>query len=183
MSECGIHDNFFELGGHSLLALTVVDRIRARGMSVDVRALFESPTLAALARELDMRDAGDDVMVPPNLIPSDCDMITPDMLPLVTLTEDELARIAGLSGGFANVQDIYPLAPLQEGILFHHLMSADGDAYLLSRVLHFDNRERLNGFVRALQAVIDRHDILRTAIHWEGLNEPVPGGVARGSRS
>src|SRR5262249_32895609 len=76
-------------------------------------------------------------------------------------------------GGVSNVQDIYALAPLQKGILFHHLMSEEGNPYITGMLLSFDTRARLDAYVRVLQAVLDRHDILRTAVIWEGISEPV----------
>ncbi|WNV05995.1 amino acid adenylation domain-containing protein [Candidatus Methylospira mobilis] len=171
VERVGVHDNFFELGGHSLMAITLIERMRQKELPVGVRALFSTPTIAELAANA---INGEPVIdVPPNRIPAQCDAITPEMLPLIALGQAEIGRIVEqVPGGAANVQDIYPLAPLQEGLLFHHLMNSDGDAYLHSSLLIFDTLKRQNSFLQALQSVIDRHDILRTAVIWEGLPEP-----------
>src|SRR5262249_33898433 len=112
--------------------------------------------------------------VPPNGIEPGCEVITPQMLPLVRLTQEQIDRIVqSVPGGAANLQDIYPLAPLQEGILFHHLLERQGGLYLLGATLGFDSRQRLESFVQVLEHVVARHDVLRTAVLWEDLPEPV----------
>ena len=100
--------------------------MREAGLNADVRTLFVTPTLAELAAAVG--GAGAAVEVPPNRIPAGSDAITPEMLPLVQLSAAEIESITEtVPGGAANIQDIYPLAPLQEGMLFHHLMSVTVD--------------------------------------------------------
>jgi amino acid adenylation domain-containing protein len=119
---------------------------------------------AALLAMID--DGGDGWWSPPQPRPA--------AFSLVDLAQEEFDRIvACVPGGASNVQDIYPLAPLQEGVFFHHLMETEGDPYLLEVLLRFDRRETLDAYVAGLRAVVARHDILRTAIAWEGLREPL----------
>ncbi|NHB98736.1 non-ribosomal peptide synthetase, partial [Photorhabdus stackebrandtii] len=175
LEQVGRHDNFFELGGHSLLVVSLIEQLRQRDLTLDVSAVFASPTLTAMAARLTTEAAGNTALnVPPNLISTDCDTITPDMLPLIALSQAEIDTVVKtVVGGVANVQDIYPLAPLQEGILFHHQLQEQGDVYLLTSLIAFDSRARLDAFLDALQQVINRHDILRTAVCWQGLTQPV----------
>jgi amino acid adenylation domain-containing protein len=67
---------------------------------------------------------------------------------------------------------VYPLSPMQQGMLFHTLYATQSgvDIEQMICTLH----EPLNPlhFEQAWQRVIERHTILRTSFHWEGLAQP-----------
>ncbi len=171
VERVGRHDNFFALGGHSLLAVQLIERLRQIGLTLAIRDLFEQPALAALSATLGQSR---EVVVPENRIGPDTRVITPDLLPLADLSQADIDRIvAQVPGGIANIQDIYALSPLQDGILFHHVLSTQGDPYLLSAHLAFTDRAALDRYLHAIARLVERHDILRTAVLWDGLGSPV----------
>ncbi|KAG0043448.1 hypothetical protein BGZ83_011399, partial [Gryganskiella cystojenkinii] len=162
------HDNFFALGGHSLLAAKMLDYLRHLDLTVSLRELFECPTLSALAQAVTVYDRG---IIPPNAITPKSDALTPEMLPLIALTQSDINLITSrIPGGLSNIQDIYSLSPMQEGILFHHLLASEGDPYLLTSTIAFESRTLLDRYLTAFQTVVDRHDILRTAFLWDKIS-------------
>ncbi|SFS90675.1 non-ribosomal peptide synthase/polyketide synthase [Saccharopolyspora flava] len=173
VDRVGVDDDFFALGGHSLLAVRLVERLRAAGVRVDVRTLFTAATPAGLAAVAGRAP----VEIPEGTPPAGATRITPEMVPLADLTAAELDTVtAAVPGGAANVADVYRLGPLQEGLFFHHRLHAENgtdDPYLVRYALRFDSRALLDEFLAAWPRVIERHEVLRTGLAWEGLPHPV----------
>ncbi|WP_431937772.1 amino acid adenylation domain-containing protein [Nocardia grenadensis] len=86
---------------------------------------------------------------------------TPSDLDLVRLRQSEIER---LEQRYPAVQDIWPLTPLQEGLLFHALAAEEAtDAYVVQLVLELRGRVDRERLRRAGQLLLDRHANLRTA--------------------
>ena len=74
---------------------------------------------------------------------------------------------------FENIEDIYPLSPMQQGMLFHSIYSPTSGEYVEQMSAPIYGPLNSVAFERAWQKVIERHSILRTAFVWEDLDEPV----------
>ncbi len=96
--------------------------------------------------------------------------ITPSDFPLARLEQrqlDELLR------GERGIEDVYPLSPMQQGILFHSLCEPGSGVYFVQQ--SYNIRGEIEGPVleRAWHQVIDRHPSLRAAFAWHDLAEPL----------
>jgi amino acid adenylation domain-containing protein len=72
-----------------------------------------------------------------------------------------------------NIEDIYELSPLQEGILFHTLYAPKSAMYFEQFSFTLYGDINVPALERAWQQVVDRHTILRTSFYWEGLDKTV----------
>jgi amino acid adenylation domain-containing protein/non-ribosomal peptide synthase protein (TIGR01720 family) len=72
-----------------------------------------------------------------------------------------------------NVEDIYELSPLQEGMLFHTLLTPGTGMYVMQAAFPLYGALDVQSFERAWQTVVDRHTILRTSFHWNNVDKPL----------
>ncbi|WP_223198416.1 non-ribosomal peptide synthetase [Solihabitans fulvus] len=93
---------------------------------------------------------------------------TPSDFPLVALGQADLDL---LCGNGHDVADVYPLTPMQGGMLFHSL-SAPG-VYFEQLCFTLTDVADLDALARSWQGVVDTTPALRAAVVWEGLPEPV----------
>jgi len=95
---------------------------------------------------------------------------TPSDFPLSGLTHAELDR--ALAGEWG-IEDVYPLSPLQEGILFDSLYAPGTGVYVEQLLCRLVGELDPVALERACRRVIARHSVLRTAFRWQGLERPV----------
>ena len=141
IEQVGAEDNFFELGGHSILALQFLSRIkRSLGIELGVRAIFETKTVAELARRIDAQRGGPAAAAAADASPY-------ARLPLVP----------------APPLEEYELAPYQLPEWFMRELAPDSAFYNVDLSgLVFTGALDAAAFLTAWQALIDRHAIFRT---------------------
>jgi amino acid adenylation domain-containing protein/non-ribosomal peptide synthase protein (TIGR01720 family) len=153
LPRVGVEDNFFALGGDSILSVQIVARARQAGLAFTVKQLFEHQTVAGLARHtaaaVDATPAGK-----------------------AGLAAQGFARLASLLPERENVEEIYPLTPLQNGMLFHSLMAPESGVYVNQITCALSADLDAGRFREAWERLVARHGALRTAFLWEGLDEP-----------
>jgi amino acid adenylation domain-containing protein/non-ribosomal peptide synthase protein (TIGR01720 family) len=94
----------------------------------------------------------------------------PADFPLADLQPGELDRLIAAHPG---LESVYPLTPMQHGMLVHTLRSPAGGEYVEQLVCTLRGRLDPEAFERAWRHVFDRHEALRVAIHWDRPGRPL----------
>ncbi|EJM97622.1 non-ribosomal peptide synthetase [Herbaspirillum sp. YR522] len=154
IERVGRQDNFFALGGDSILSLQIIARLRRAGWKVTPRQVFDRQTvahLAAVAVAIDL-PAGSGADAPRAAGPDLSLLAQP-------LTAQQQAL---LPVGMDQLEAVYPLSPMQTGMLFHSVYEAGSAAYVNQLRIDIDGALDPERFGAAWQAMQQRHGVLRT---------------------
>ena len=72
-----------------------------------------------------------------------------------------------------NIDGIYPLSPVQQGMLFHSLLAPESGVYFNQVLYTLSGRLQKVAMQRAWQQVVDRHEALRTLFVWKEREKPL----------
>jgi amino acid adenylation domain-containing protein len=151
----GVFDNFFDLGVDSILAIQIASRARRAGLDVSPALLFRHPTVAELTRT----SVADGRSVAAEIVHA-----TPRLAPV---------PLGGEFASEANVEDAYPLSPLQEGMLYHSTLEPESGVYVQQLTCVLNGDLDLHAFDDAWRRAADQHQVLRTSFHWAETDRPV----------
>ncbi|WP_339413595.1 amino acid adenylation domain-containing protein [Pseudomonas sp. EA_35y_Pfl2_R5] len=160
--ELARRDDFFAQGGDSILALQLISKCRQAGLKFSPKELFAHPSVEALAGLLLSRA--------PAASSAPVQSAAPRLaaFALSTLTAEQLRELAG-----AELEDAYPLSPLQKGLLFHSLLEGESGVYVNQLQAELTGPFFPEPFLAAWHAAVAAHPLLRTCVLWQGLDEPV----------
>ncbi|KAF4509152.1 hypothetical protein G6O67_005445 [Ophiocordyceps sinensis] len=146
----GLDDSFFHLGGDSIAAIKVVAEARKMGFGLAVADMFRHPTLQGLGRQMQHVERLSEEHIPPFALLDD--------------VEDVASFLGDISGLFhldpARIVDVYPCAPLQEGLF--SLASKQSGNYVMQDVLQLSPKVAVSDLCSAWDRVTRAMPILRT---------------------
>ncbi|HKH48755.1 MAG TPA: amino acid adenylation domain-containing protein, partial [Thermoanaerobaculia bacterium] len=101
------------------------------------------------------------------------EVFTPSDFPKAGLDAHSFRQLASLLSDLKDVADVYPLSAVQNGMLFHSLLTPESGIYVNQATCTLP--EDLDGrlFQQAWERLIERHGVLRTAFLWDGLDAPL----------
>ncbi|HEY0604050.1 MAG TPA: amino acid adenylation domain-containing protein, partial [Herpetosiphonaceae bacterium] len=95
---------------------------------------------------------------------------TPADFPLARLDQGTLDRVVGAE---RQIDDLYPLSPMQHGMLVHTLVAGGSGVYVEQLACVLEGSLDPAAFRHAWATVVERHAVFRTAFVWDGLDEPL----------
>ena len=162
--QIGINDNYFALGGDSMKAIKLVVKInQSLAGEIQVSDLFKYPTIQELSRLL--RDTDNKNNATANRLKRGYAYITQFKKKIL---EDKHKR----SRLPENLVDIYPLTTIESGMIYSSLLNEKEPVYYDQ----FTYQVRITNwpvFKKAVEALVQRHDILRTFYYVDENTEPL----------
>ena len=157
VQRVGIHDNFFALGGDSILSIRVLTLARRQGLDFTLQQVFQHQTVAALleaagaTREQPARE------------------VFPRTEPFSLISEEDLAKLP------PGIEDAYPLARIQAGMLYHMQLAPDSNIYHNTDSFHLRLQTPVDTalFEEAVRVIVARHAVLRTSFDMTTYSEPL----------
>lgn len=160
VSDVGLEDNFFELGGHSLLGAQVIARVtEVFGVELSLRTVFDHPTAAEIAAEIERRAAGTSSAIegPHNAATAPCAALAPCATAAPCAQEKPFPTPAPQTRMACR-----PLSGPESRLWFVQSSDPDCVAYNVWRAMRLSSRVDPSALRAALLQTIARHDILRT---------------------
>ena len=164
-TELGRQDDFFAVGGDSIIALQLIAKARKQGLRFSPKELFAHPRIEALASLLSHRE-------PPKAEAAPQASANPAPPPFA-LNPDERKAVDELAG--TELEDAYPLSPLQKGLLFHSLLENGNGVYVNQLQAELQGPLDPARYLSAWRDTFAAHPLMRTGILWQGLEEPLQG--------
>jgi aryl carrier-like protein len=162
-SRVGVHDNFFEIGVDSILGIQMVSRARQAGLALDPTDLFRHPNIAELAA------AAESNSVPLGSSGTSTLTVAPFELTPEGIDLEAVKRAYADNGG---IEDLYPLTPVQEGMLFHTLADPEAGHYVEQFLCRLRGELDLPALQESWHRLVARHPALRSTIHWTEFDRP-----------